>query len=302
MDDEFNQLVSRCTEENPSLRPSSFTLLEIAAKRLSDITGQTLRGRFLPSSYGQNIYLFQAVLESLNRFFITYLSVTNLPMGEAVKRLRLLVADWNKGEADILRRLDLEESPQFALIFGNVEKAKTLLKLGHQGSRGNWNSRGFTPLHIACREVHQDIVQCWLEQNYTVNDEDDKGRSALHWAVIVGSLVLCRKLLQAGASTEVSDIEGSTALHRAAENGHTEIIRALLGQNASIEAKDVENATPLHRAAATGKKESVDLLLERGADRFAIDMEGFSPAQRASANGFEVLGQYLREISRSTNR
>lgn len=302
MDDEFNQLVSRCTEENPSLRPSSFTLLEIAAKRLSDITGQNLSGRFLPSSYGESVYLFQAVLESLNHLFITYLSVTNLPMGEAVKRLRLLIADWDKGEADILRRLDLETSPQFALIFGDVEKAQTLLKLGHKGSRGDWNSRGFTPLHIACREVHQAIVECWLEQNYPVDDKDDKGRTPLHWAVIVGSLVLCRKLLQAGASTEVKDIEGSTALHRAAENGHTEIICALLGRNANIEATNKENATPLHRAAATENKASVDLLLGKGADRFAIDMEGFSPARRASANGFKFLGQYLREGSKSTDQ
>ena len=294
--------MSRCTNENPSLRPSSFTLLEIAAKRLGHITGQNLKDRFLPSSHGESVYLFQAVLETLNRLFITYRAVTNLPIGETAKRLRLLIADWDKGEADMLRRLDLKTSPQFALIFGDVEKAKILIKTGHKGSRSRWDSRGFTPLHIACREFYQDIVECWLEQKYPVDDQDDKGRSALHWAVIVGSLVLCQKLLQAGASTELQDIEGSAALHRAAESGHIEIISALLDRNANIEATNKEKATPLHRAAATGNRVCVDLLLEKGADRFAIDMEGFSLAQMASANGFEVLGQYLREVSRATNQ
>ena len=276
-------------------------MLEIAARRLSDITRQNLKDRFLPRSYGQSVYLFQAILESLNRLFISYLAVTNLAMAEAAKRLRLLIADWNKGEANILQRLDLETSPVFALTVGDVEKAKTLIKRGQKGFRRHWDSRGFTPLHIACREVHQDVVKCWLEQNNPVNDQDYGGRSALHWAVIVGSLVLCQKLLQAGASTEVQDIEGSVALHRAAESGHTNIICALLGKNANIEATNRKNATPLHIAAATGNEKVVELLLERGANRFAIDMEGFSLAQRASANGFEALSQYLRKVSRSTD-
>ena len=294
--------MSRCTNENPSLRPSSFTLLEIAAKRLSDITGETLKDQFLPNSYGERVYLFQAVLDTLDRLFITYRAVTNLPIQDAAKRLGLLVADWHKGKEDILRRLNLESSPEFALIFGDVEKAKTLIRTGQRFSRCHWDSRGFTPLHIACRELYQDVIECWLEQNYPIDDQDDKGRSALHWAVIAGSLVLCQKLLQAGASTAVRDIEGSAPLHRAAESGHTEIIYALLDKNANIEVMNQENATPLHIAAANGKRESVDVLLERGADRFAVDMEGFSPAQRASVNGFEVLGQYLREVSRSTDQ
>ena len=284
------------------MRPSSFTLLEIAAKRLSDITGETLKDQFLPSSYGESVYLFQAVLDTLDRLFITYHAVTNLPIEDAAKRLRLLIADWDKGEDDILQRLNLESSPEFALIFGDVEKAKTLIRKGQRGFGHHWDCRGFTPLHIACREAHQDIVECWLEQNYPIDDQDDKGRSALHWAVTVGSLVLCQKLLQAGASTEIRDIEGSAPLHRAAESGHIMIIYALLDKNANIESTDQENATPLHIAAANGKRESVDVLLERGADRFAVDMEGVSPAQKASVNGFKDLGQYLSKVSESTDQ
>ena len=284
------------------MRPSSFTLLEIAAKRLSDITGETLKDHFLPSSYGESVYLFQAVLDTLDRLFITYRAVTNLPIEDAAKRLRLLIADWDKGEDDILRRLNLESSPEFALIFGDVEKAKTLIRTGQRCSRCHWDSRGFTPLHIACREFYQDVIECWVEQNYPIDDQDDKGRSALHWAVIAGSLVLCEKLLEAGASTEVRDIEGSAPLHRAAESERTMIIYALLDKNANIEAMNQENATPLHIAAANGKRESVDVLLERGADRFAVDMEGFSPAQKASVNGFKDLGQYLSKVSESTDQ
>ena len=273
--------------------------MEIAAKRLSDITGQNLKDRFLQRSYRDSAYLFQAVLESLNHLFISYLALNNLPMAEAAKRLRLLIADWDKGDADVLQSLGLDTSPQFALIFGDVEKATTLIKSGHKGFSSIWSSRGFTPLHIACRENYQDVVRCWLERNLFVDDQDGKGRSALHWAVIVGSLALYQKLLQAGASTDLRDVEGSAALHRAAESGHLEIIGALLIKKANIEATNQENATPLHTAAASGHKKAVDLLLGRGANPSAIDMYEFSPAGRASVNGFQALGQYLRKVSRS---
>lgn len=263
------------------------------------MTGQPLSSRLLPNDYGERNYLCQAVLETLDRLFISYRAVKSLPTSEAASRLKLLVNDWEKGENDILQNLNLETSPHLALILGDLEKVKILIRQGHKDSKGLWNTCGFTPLHIACREVYHDVVECWLAQNYEVNTQDDRGRSALHWVVIAGSLTLCNALLRAGADTELQDVEGSTALHRASEIGNTDIILALLNGGAKVGAKNIEDASPLHGAAANGKISSVQLLLNRGADPLATDKEGFSPAQSAFVNGYQTLGDLLRCFSRS---
>ena len=298
-DDELDTLIRRCTSDDASKRPSTFTLLEIATKRLAEITSQPYTSQFLPNDYKERNYLFQAVLETLDRLFVTYRAAKSLLISEAAYRLRLLVSDWEKGENDILQCLNLGTSPHLALILGDLDKVKILIRQGHKGSEGRWGMCGFTPLHIACREIYQDVVECWLAKKYEVNDQDDKGRSALHWTVIAGSLALCNALLQAGIDTELQDVERSTALFRAAEIGNTEIILALLNAGANIKAENIENATPLHGAAANGNTEAVRLLLHRGANPFATNKEGFLPAQSASVNGYGTTGLLLSKFTRS---
>ena len=274
-------------------------MLEIATKRLAHITGQPFTSQFLPNSYAERNYLFQAVLETLDRLFITYRAAKSLLISEAAQRLKRLVSDWEKGENDILQCLNLRTSPHLALILGDLDKVKGLIRQGHKGSNGLWGTCGFTPLHIACREDYQDVVECWLAKGYELNDRDDKGRSALHWVVIAGSLPLCNALLQAGIDTELQDVEESSALHRASEIGNTEIMLALLDAGAKIGPKNIENATPLHCAAANGNTDSVRLLINRGADPFATNKEGFLPAQSAFVNGYESTGTVLRLITQS---
>ena len=298
-DDELDGLIRRCTSDEASKRPSTFTLLEIATERFAHITSQPFTSQLLPNSYAERNYLFQAVLETLDRLFITYRAAKSLLISEAALRLKLLVNDWEKGENDVLQCLNLRTSPHLALILGDLDKVKELIRQGHKGSKGLWGTCGFTPLHIACREDYQDVVECWLANRYEVNDQDDKGRSALHWVVIAGSLPLCNALLRAGIDTELQDVELSTALYRASEIGNTEIILALLNAGAKIGPKNIENATPLHGAAANGNTDSVRLLIDRGADPFATNKEGFLPAQSAFVNGYETTGRLLRVITLS---
>ena len=298
-DGELDNLIRRCTSDDAWKRPSTFTLLEIATIRLAQITNQPDIPQFLQNSYGEQNYLFQVVLETLDRLFIAYRAVKSLSIKEAALRLKLLVSDWEKGENDILQCLGLRTSPHLALILGDLDNVKALLRQGYKDSKGVWGTCGFTPLHIACREVYQDVVECWLANEYEVNDQDDRGLSALHWAVYAHSIPLCNALLQAGIDTELQDVELSTALHRASEIGNEGIILALLTAGANIGSKNIEDATPLHGAAANGKSDAVRLLLDRGADPLAKNKEGFLPAQSAFINGYEGTGRLLHDITRS---
>ena len=287
-------MISCCIEDDPFKRPSSLTLLEIAAKRLAEITRQPFLTNLLPNNYGESNYLFQAVLETMDHFFNIYLAVRVHRVRKVAMRLKLLINDWHKGETDLFQALHLWESPHLALIIGDLERAKNLIRTGHVDSARHRETCGFTPLHIACREAYDDVVECWIEKHHPLDGKDDKGRTALHWAVLANSLPLCEMLLRATADTDLCDDEGSTALHKAADSGNTGILLALLDNGASIEAKDKENATALHRAAASGKESAVRLLLQRLADPTAVDKEGFTPEQSAITNGFRALKECFR--------
>lgn len=293
-DSQIEEIISSCTDDDPSKRPSSFTLLEMAAKGLAQITSQPFPERFLPNSYGEKRYLFQAILETIDRFFTTYQAVKSHRIKETTSRLRLLIDDWPGGKANILQALDLDKSPHLALILEDLDRAKALIRLSHKESKGSWGTCGFTPLHIACREAYADVVECWLEHGYEVDAQDDKGRSALHWTVFAGSPTLCDMLLEAKAKTDLADSEGATALHRAAESEDITILVKILDKGAEINAKDKEGATPLHRAAAAGRERAVRTLLQKDADPFAVDKDGFTPQQSANVNGFRAVGDLLR--------
>ncbi|MDR3285431.1 MAG: ankyrin repeat domain-containing protein, partial [Holosporales bacterium] len=81
--------------------------------------------------------------------------------------------------------------------------------------KANRNARtenGFTPLHLAARCGHVEIV----------------------------------RLLTRGANRNARDENGFTPLHWAAMNGHVDVVSALLGAEANIEVPDNAGHTPLH--------------------------------------------------------
>ena len=57
--------------------------------------------------------------------------------------------------------------------------------------------------------------------------QDLKGRSALHHAAMFGNLRAAQKLISAGAPIDLLDVAGFTALHYAARRGYKEIVAAL---------------------------------------------------------------------------
>lgn len=294
-DPEFEDVISKCTDDGSSKRPSSFTLIELAASRLSQITNQPSRNakQFLPNTYGQSRYLFQAILETLDRFFTTYQAAKSHRIHETASRLRLLIDDSGDSETNTLKALNLDTSPHLALILGDLDKAKNLIRSGHTASTGSWETCGFSSLHIGCREAYSDVVECWLKCSLEVDAQDDRGRTALHWAVLSGSEAICDMLLQANAGLDIADNEGATAMHKAAEREDVQILQKMLDRGANVEAKDKEGATPLHRASSNGWDKAVHALLQSGADPFVVDKEGFTPEQSAYANGFRELGDLL---------
>jgi ankyrin repeat protein len=78
-----------------------------------------------------------------------------------------------------------------------------------------------------------------------------------------GDAAALNQLLEAGADKDEQDEEGRTALHFACGYGEMACVHALLEAKANLDAIDHNKNTALHYAAGYGQPEVVQLLLKQ---------------------------------------
>ena len=88
-------------------------------------------------------------------------------------------------------------------------------------------------------------------------------------------------LLEAGADPDEQDEYGRTPLHFAARNGHDKVVALLLEAGADPDAQDDHGRTPLHFAAKSTFDKVVVLLLKAGADTNVKNKDGETPLHKA---------------------
>lgn len=154
-------------------------------------------------------------------------------------------------------------------------------------------------LHSACVGDVETVHKCMSEGYCDVDQADNLGRTALHWAVerghgaVVEVLVtqyhasldvltndsdsplmlailsnrldIVQLLLSYGAYMQHTNKEGASALHLAAAQGDAAIVRALVSHGAWLELEDAEGESPLFYAIREAHLEVVKALLEAGA-------------------------------------
>ncbi|KAH8773678.1 ankyrin repeat protein, partial [Diaporthe sp. PMI_573] len=92
-----------------------------------------------------------------------------------------------------------------------------------------------TPLHLACKEGHLEIVRLLLNHfQVDVEAADLRGWTPLHYASqsALGEPIVCALLPFALDIDKQGLANGETALHVAALGGHFSIVRSLLEQGA----------------------------------------------------------------------
>mmetsp|Transcript_14356 Transcript_14356/g.28630 ORF Transcript_14356/g.28630 Transcript_14356/m.28630 type:complete len:462 (-) Transcript_14356:87-1472(-) len=105
---------------------------------------------------------------------------------------------------------------------GNVDDAKLLLIAGADPSARDAN--GTTPAMWASWKGHLPIVRMLLrEHGVPVNETNNIGSSALHFAALGGHLEIVKMLLDNGADVMLKDKYGETPADRAAFNGKKEM-------------------------------------------------------------------------------
>ncbi|MFJ5423195.1 ankyrin repeat domain-containing protein [Wolbachia endosymbiont of Drosophila barbarae] len=135
-----------------------------------------------------------------------------------------------------------------------------------------------------------------LENSFkNIYARDEKGRTALHYAVEVKTVEL---LVKKGANVNAADVEGYTALHLAVTEKRLENVKELIRSGADINAEEYESkCTPPHLACMIGEKEILEELVEAGAEIEQADKFGMTAIDYAK-NSKEITEVLKKEIDR----
>ncbi|XP_026807360.1 kinase D-interacting substrate of 220 kDa B-like isoform X5 [Rhopalosiphum maidis] len=125
----------------------------------------------------------------------------------------------------------------------------------------------YRALHNYISENNLEGLQGFLEnRRVLVDDRDDNGATALHYAATKGKLQFLRELINHGSDVNIEDNDNWTALICAAKEGHTDICAELLDHGADIEHRDMGGWTSLIWSSYCGYPNLANFLLDRGAD------------------------------------
>lgn len=151
-----------------------------------------------------------------------------------------------------------------------------------------------TPMMIACRKGHTDVVRLCLEFGGKNDPHPEFGQTALHASITEQKIESARVLLDVAAASEadfiisnLADPSGQTPLHTAAYVGSAALVELLLHHGADIATLDIQGQTALHLSASSGVKACLAMLLDHGGD-YHIDLQdkgGHTPLHHASFHG-----------------
>src|SRR6266403_1367462 len=176
-------------------------------------------------------------------------------------------------------------SLHYASIWGLRSIVEFLVNEYSQEMYSHYFSNNVTPLQLASRHGHVEVVCCLLKLGVDVAAQDKFGSIPLHYASNDGQVEIVRILIDRGADVKAKNANGQTPLHDASLNGHAEVVCMLIEHGADVTAQNQNESSPLHEALRSGKVEVARILVERGADVTAREVGGLTPLHRASRQG-----------------
>lgn len=131
--------------------------------------------------------------------------------------------------------------------YGRLDDVKSALA---QGGNPDFKGKGgFTPLVIAARNGHLDIVQYLMEKGAQIDKRDNsRKKSALLAAAFKSQDQVAAYLLDHGADINAQAINGFTPLHDAAWVGDYPLVKMLVERGARTDIKNNDGQTALQCA------------------------------------------------------
>ncbi|CAC5378634.1 unnamed protein product [Mytilus coruscus] len=178
---------------------------------------------------------------------------------------------------------------------GHTEIVRMLIDTGADYNK--CNNYGWSPVTFACGKGHTEIVRMLLDIGTDYNKCDSEGCSPVMIACRYGRTEIVRMLLDIGADYNKCDNEGWSPVMSACRHGHTEIVRMLLDIGADYDKCDDNGWSPVMYACREGHTEIVRMLLDIGADYNKCDNDkGWSPVKNACSEGHTEIVRMLLDI------
>ncbi|KAF4043934.1 FYVE zinc finger domain-containing protein [Phytophthora infestans] len=265
-----------------------------------------------------------------------------------------LVAAIKTGNNAIIRRLLVDESAPFFLLTdkvplmflasasGNVQHCEILieqnaadvnlisqLKDGDKEITAEFGHQQ-TPLHVASRKGHSEVVELLLQHNAASNLPDEEGNTALHYASNIetvevllnsafrtnanipnrrgrtplhiaaarGDVAVVAYLIRHGAEQDIVDDQGQNAFHHAAANGHTAVTLVLLHENeaAMVKAKTLAATTnqSSQSSGITENTQSSPLQQVKQPENGTVNNLEENEEEREEPSGFDINKEDLK--------
>ncbi|XP_028301823.1 protein TANC2-like isoform X2 [Gouania willdenowi] len=200
----------------------------------------------------------------------------------------------------------VDSSGRCALVYaaqrGHLQLLRFLLKVTDWsctcccGQRGASRSQALQQALIAAASMgHSEMVSYLL--NIPDEDEDEEegpeintydslwGETALTAAAGRGRLLVCRLLMDQGASVEQLNRQGVPPLLSAAKRDHWQVVELLLNHGVDVNMADQQGRSALMTAASEGHVTTAQLLLSHGASLVQSDREGLTALSWACLKG-----------------
>ena len=181
----------------------------------------------------------------------------------------------------------------YAAMLGFRDLAKHLIAKHPEYINAKGGSE-VTPMHVAARQGHADVLSLLLDRGADVDVRGDSDVTPLYRASRFGKQEAGQVLLDCGADINAGGNECQTPLSGALFKGRFEFARVLIQRGAKINFHNKSTGkTPLHLAAERASTQAVRLLLEHGADVNARDKHGLYPSQLTRQQEIvELLSKY----------
>jgi len=133
----------------------------------------------------------------------------------------------------------------YAALFGFRDLTEHLLAK-HPDDVHAKGGNDVTPLHVAARHGHADVLSLLSEHFTDTGIQGDYLWTPLHLASIQGHVGIGSWLLDRGADINARDRDDWSPLYIAANNGHIDFTRMLLGRGAAVNNPSDKGMAPLH--------------------------------------------------------